>query len=194
MDQPRPVCWPSYGAAGSLVLVSTTSVPCSLWERRGRRHARMSARSLLTILVISAPRSTISGSSKGSSQKQSHSVPGAECQIAPSWTFSTLGVPEGRCRRSEASAIPDQQHVPSFGDPRHRTSNRRERSLTREAVNASLSQAQTSLAACAVCVRCPRSWPFHWRRPRRAADIFPISVAGRRSAPRSRRSPNFRLW
>src|SRR5216684_834227 len=131
MDQPRPVCRPSYGAAGSLVLVSTTSVPCSLWERRGRRHARMSARSLLTILVISAPRSTISGSSNCCSQKQSHSVPGAECQIAPSWTFSTLGVPEGRCRRSEASAFPDQRHVPSFGDPRHRTRNRRERSLTR---------------------------------------------------------------
>ena len=62
-----------------------------------------------------------------------------------------------------------------------------------EPVNALLSQAQTGSAACGAYVRFPRSWRPRWRRPRRAADAFPIFEAGRRSAPRSRRSLNFRL-
>ncbi len=84
MDQPRPVCSRLSGAAGSLVSVLTRSAPCSRWERRGRRHARMCARSPRTILMISAPRSPTSGSSKGCSQTQSHNVREAGCQIAPS--------------------------------------------------------------------------------------------------------------
>jgi DNA-binding transcriptional MerR regulator len=54
------------------------------WERRGTRPAGMCARLLHTILMISAPRSLTFGSSKGCSRKQSHSVPEATRQIAPS--------------------------------------------------------------------------------------------------------------
>jgi DNA-binding transcriptional MerR regulator len=49
------------------------------------------------ILVISAPRLTISGSSKGCSQKQSTSVLEAGCRIALSWTSSMSGVLEEQC-------------------------------------------------------------------------------------------------
>jgi MerR family mercuric resistance operon transcriptional regulator len=36
MDQPRLACSPSSGAAGSLVSVSKTSAPCSLWPSPGK--------------------------------------------------------------------------------------------------------------------------------------------------------------
>jgi MerR family transcriptional regulator, mercuric resistance operon regulatory protein len=46
------------------------------------------------ILMVSAPRSPTSASSKGYSQRQSHNAPEAGCRIALSWTFSTSNVPE----------------------------------------------------------------------------------------------------
>jgi DNA-binding transcriptional MerR regulator len=60
--------------------VSMTSAPCSLWEHRQRPHAQMFARSPRTILTIFAPRSPISESSNGCSQRLSRNVPATRCQ------------------------------------------------------------------------------------------------------------------
>ena len=70
MERPRSICLFSSDAAGSFVSVSTTSLSYSLWERRGRRYAPTYARSLRTVLTISAQRSPTLGNSKSCLQRQ----------------------------------------------------------------------------------------------------------------------------